>query len=159
SLLQSKWWMPYAPYPGPAKGLRKLLTRGYKGIKGSPSYQAYKFERKPKFNETRYSYFLEEYFNVIRNFVAKIHPHLNDEEKFFLKEWSRYIHQHVEGFPTEKVFAKDAELQIDLIAHYLWNITVAHSLDHYSFGNLDIRKVPLRLREKPPKKGDHLKLN
>ena len=77
SLLQSKWWMPYAPYPGPAKGLRALLTKGYRGIKGSPSYQAYRFERKPKFNKTRYSYFLEEYFKVIRNFVANFFHYLD----------------------------------------------------------------------------------
>ena len=65
----------------------------------------------------------------------------------------------MEGFPKPHDFAKEQDLQIDLIAHYLWNITVAHSLDHYSFGNLNIRKVPLRLRQRPPRKNEVFKLD
>ena len=37
SLLQSKWWMPYAPYPGSYEGLRDLLVEGYSGIEGNDS--------------------------------------------------------------------------------------------------------------------------
>lgn len=159
SLLMSKWWMPYAPYPGPAKGLRKLLTKGYQGMKKNASFNEFKFNQKPDFNETRYSQFLKSYYEVIHDFIDKLLVDLTEDELFYLKHWANYLHQYVKGFPTATRFMKDREIQVDYITHYLWTITVAHSLDHYSFGKLDIRKIPLRLREAPPKENDTKKIN
>ena len=40
---------------------------------------------------------------------------------------------------------------------YFWTITVAHSADHYNYGRMDIRKIPMRIRQEPPYRGIKMK--
>lgn len=151
SLLQAKWWMPYAPYPGGAQGLRDLLVEGFEGIKGNLQYQAFKYPLRPPPNPTNYGVFLQKYFDVIRVFITKI---LRDvpQNDFWIVKWGDYVSHHVPGFPKGEELFSENKL-IDAVSMYFWDITVGHNLDHTSFGETDKREIPLRIRQEAPKKG------
>ena len=156
SLLMSKWWMPYAPYPGEYEGLRDLLVEGYKGIKGNDSYPPYEYQLKPEFIEGEYGVFHNEYYAVIRKFVNSIMVNLTETEMFYLKQWGDYIAQWVPNFTKGVDLIANRELMVSTIAYYLFDITVGHTIDHYNYGNMNIRKIPMRLREAPPNQSQPL---
>lgn len=159
SLLMQKWWMTYAPYPGPYDGLRDLLVEGFKGISDNASYPEFKYTGKPQKIHSHYGTLLEKYFQIIHKFVQNIMKFITEDEEFYLYKWFDYINGSVPGFPKGEEVKKNTELRDRTIAFYLYDITVSHSIDHYSYGNMDLRKIPLRLRQAPPCKGSSLKLN
>lgn len=159
SLLQQKWWMPYAPYPGSYDGLRDLLVEGFKGIDDNASYPEFKYQKQPEKIYSKYGDLLDQYYAVIKKFVRKILEDLNEEEVFYLKKWADYIAGAVPNFPSGKQIINDNELLIETVAYFLFDITVSHSIDHYSYGNMDLRKIPLRLRHPAPTKEKKIKLN
>ncbi|MAF79030.1 MAG: hypothetical protein CME60_12785 [Halobacteriovoraceae bacterium] len=151
SLLMSKAWMSYAPYPGGSEGLRDLLVEGYRGIRGNDSYPAFQYPLTPHKVHSHYGDWQDRYYKAFYLFVSDI---LKDVEKgdIFIWRWANYISAHVPGFPNGDEIFKEDRL-IKAVAMYLWNVSVAHSVDHYNYGNMDIRKVPLRIRQAPPHKG------
>jgi hypothetical protein len=155
SLLNEKWWMVYAPYPGGPKGLRDLLVEGYKGIKGNSSYPPFSFPMKEPGVETHYGTYLRTYYRVISNFVKVIIGEIPDNDTW-TKRWADYVNQYVPDFPKGTEIFKNDNLH-KAVTSYLFIVTVGHSVDHYNYGQLDKREIPLRLRQAPPKKG--IKLN
>jgi hypothetical protein len=156
SLLMSKWYMPYAPYPGEYEGLRELLVEGFNGIKHNDSYPPYEFQFQPEFIVGKYGEFHNEYFKVIRKFVSQVLQDITATETFYLKNWADYISGWVPRFPKGSDLIHDKELMISTVAYYLFDISVGHTIDHYNYGNMNIRKIPMRLRIAPPdsKKSD-----
>lgn len=155
SLLQSKWWMPYAPYPGEKEGLRELLVEGYKGIKGNVSYEPFSFPMSPPEIPAKYGILLKKYFDVIYRFVEEVLKDLPSDD-FYAKKWGKYIAHQIPGFPGEEKIMEGDNL-VRCVAMYLWDITVAHSVDHYNYGSLNKRQIPLRIRQEPPTKGIKMK--
>ncbi len=152
SLLQSKWWMPYAPYPGEYNGLRDLLVCGFKGVPDNNTYTEYTFRKKPENFESGYSRFQNEYFEVIREFVSKVLKDVEDGDRV-VKHWADYIAHWVPGFPNgEEIF--EGENLVDVVSYYIWDITVGHSIDHYDYGRMDVQEIPLRIRQAPPRDKD-----
>jgi hypothetical protein len=155
SLLEAREWMSYAPYPGPAAGLRDLLVEGYRGIKGNASYPAFKFPMEPPKIYSSYGTWLEGYHREIYNFTKKVLAKVPKNDIHVLK-WAKYVAQEVPGFPNEKeIFQGDNFVKA--VSMYLWTITVAHSADHYNYGRMDIRKIPMRIRQEPPYRGIKMK--
>jgi hypothetical protein len=150
SLLESKWWMPYAPYPGNYDGLRDLLVQGFKGIKGNASYQSFKYPQAPEKVYGKYGECQDAFFAVVRTFVANVLSHV-EEDDFYVAKWASYISHWVPGFPDSKDVAKRGAL-IDAVAYYFWDVTMGHSVDHYNYGKMNIRQVPLRMRSPVPGK-------
>lgn len=150
SLLQAKSWMPYAPYPGDAKGLRELLVQGYMGIKGNDSYPPYQYPMIPEKVWSKYGEFQDEYYKAFYDFISVV---LKDVKKddYFVASWAKWVSQNVPGFPDEKKIFEGDNL-IKAVAFYLWDVTIGHTVDHYDYGNMDVRKIPLRLRQAPPTK-------
>lgn len=159
SLLMSKWWMPYAPYPGSYEGLRDLLVEGYEGIGHNFSYPPFQFQFEPEYIEGKYGEFHQAYFPVFKKFATNILVDLTDTEVFYLSKWADYISHWVPNFPKGVELVRDRELLISTVAYYLFDVSVGHTVDHYNFGNMDIRKIPMRLRQPPPKKGDIIKID
>ncbi len=159
SLLMSKWWMPYAPYPGPYEGLRDLLVEGYEGIPHNFSYPPFEFQFEPEFIEGKYGEFHQAYFTVFRKFVSEVLVDLTDTETYYIEKWGDYCSAWVPKFPKGKELVRDRELLISTVAYFLFDVSVGHTVDHYNFGRMDIRKIPMRLRQAPPKKGESLKLD
>lgn len=154
SLLQEKWWMVYAPYPGGPKGLRELLVEGYKGIKGNVSYPPFSFPMKAPQVETDYGIYLKTYYNVIWRFVEKIVGDIPKDEIWTIR-WANYINKYVPDFPNgEQIFEGDSLVRA--VTSYLYIVSVAHSVDHYNYGCLDKREIPLRIRQAAPKKGTQM---
>ena len=160
SLLQSKWWMPYAPYPGPYDGLRDLLVEGYKGIEGNINYPAYKFELSCPEIVGTYGEFHKRYFVVVRNFVNQVLKHLRDEDWVYITHWVHYLHGWLPGFPTSSEVLQNKEILNRIITSYLFDVTIGHTIDHYNYGHMNIRQVPLRLRVQSPKsKNDKISMH
>lgn len=151
SLLQEKWWMVYAPYPGGPKGLRELLVEGYKGIKGNVSYPPFSFPMQEPNLETDYGVYLRTYYRVIRSFVEKIVSDIPKHEVWTTR-WANYVHSYVPDFPNGvQIF--EADNLVRAVTSYFFIVTVGHSVDHFNYGSLDKREIPLRLRQAPPRKG------
>ncbi|MBT7610933.1 MAG: hypothetical protein HN576_14320 [Bacteriovoracaceae bacterium] len=155
SLLQEKWWMVYAPYPGGPDGLRELLVEGFKGIKGNASYPPFSFPMKEPNFETKYGIYLRTYYKVISNFVGKIIKYIPEDE-IWTKRWANYVNKNVKDFPNGDAIFKNDNLH-KAVTSFLFTITVGHSVDHYNYGALDKREIPLRLRQAPPTKETKLK--
>ncbi|GAB4021959.1 MAG: hypothetical protein Fur0010_25110 [Bdellovibrio sp.] len=154
SLLQGKWWMTYAPYPGDAKGLRELLVQGYMGIKGNDSYEPFKYPLIPKKVWSKYGEFQDQYYQAFYDFVSVVLKDISKDD-YFVASWAKWISQNVPGFPNEKEIFEGDNL-VKAVAFYMWDVTVGHTVDHYNYGEMDVRKIPLRLRQAPPRKGDKM---
>jgi hypothetical protein len=159
SLLMAKWWMPYAPYPGPYEGLRDLLVEGYNGIDHNFSYPPFKFQFEPEYIEGKYGEFHQAYFPVFRKFAERILVDLTETEFFYLSKWADYITTWVPGFPKGPELVRDRQLLISTVAYYLFDVSVGHTVDHYDYGNMNIRKISMRLRQAPPKNGEKITLS
>ncbi|PIK16183.1 hypothetical protein [Halobacteriovorax sp. JY17] len=151
SLLQSKWWMPYAPYPGPYDGLRELLVCGYKGMIGNKSYTGYQFYRRPRKIYSEYGDFLNLYYDTIHDFVSEVLADVKCGDRA-IENWANYISPLVPNFPDGKEIFEEGNL-VDTVSYFIWDVTIAHSLDHYNYGAMNIQKVPLRIRHTAPTKG------
>lgn len=154
SLLQAKWWMPYAPYPGEKEGLRELLVEGYMGIKNESSYPKFEYPKRPPQIFSTYGEFQDAYFEVFKSFVSKVVKEIPNDD-YYVSCWANWCSQFIPGFPAGDVIFKDDNL-VNAVAFYLWGVTVGHTVDHYNYGNMDARKIPLRLRQAPPKKQDKI---
>lgn len=151
SLLSAKAWMSYAPYPGPSAGLRDLLVEGYRGIKGNASYPAFSYPMEPPKIYSNYGTWLEGYHKEIYNFVRNVLKDVKTDDIHVLR-WAKYVSEHVPGFPNQReIFQGDNFVKA--VTMYFWTITVAHSADHYNYGRMDIRKIPMRIRQQPPYHG------
>ncbi|MDD0851999.1 lipoxygenase family protein [Halobacteriovorax sp. GB3] len=151
SVLKNKPWMSYAPYPGHYDGLRDLLVEGFTGIKGNDSYPPYEFPMNPPKIYSKYGDFQQAYFDVMYTFVSKVLEKVDPNDRYVIS-WANYISEHVPGFPSgSEIFEGDNLVRA--VTSYFWSITVAHSIDHYNYGEMDVRKVPMRLRQAPPVKG------
>lgn len=154
-LLDDKWWKTYAPFPGPYQGIRDLLVEGYKGIHNNDSYPPYSYPRRPPKIYSGYGVFLDAYYETIYKFVDEVVETIpkNDRE---VKNWADYISGWIPGFPDGEEIFKGKTLT-EVVAYYIWDVTVGHTIDHHNYGQMDVRKVPLRIRQEPPKKGTKLK--
>lgn len=156
SVINNKWWMIYAPYPGPKEGLRELIVAGYKGIPGNENYRPFEYPSEPLKIYSDYGVFLDEYYKVFYNFVGKVLKDVNKSDPM-LKNWASYISMWIPGFPNGDEILEGDNLQ-RVIAYFLWDVSVAHSADHYLFSLSDMQKVPIRLRHKPPTKKHQAKI-
>jgi hypothetical protein len=157
SVINNKWWMLYAPYPGPKAGLRELIVAGYRGIPGNDNYQAFYYPKEPTKIYSEYGDFLNDYFKVFYNYVGKVLS-VVDVADPMIKNWANYIAMWIPGFPNGNDILEGDNLQRAL-AYFMWDVSMAHSADHYLFSLVDMQKVPIRLRHAPPNKNHMAKIN
>lgn len=152
SLLLTKWWMPYAPYPGPYDGLRDLLVEGYCGIEGNDSYSPYEYALKMPEIYGNYGVFHQAYYKVFEKFVNKVLKELTEEDYFYIDHWLNYINAWLPAFPNAQERKDNPDILTAAVTSYLFDVTVGHTVDHYNYGKMNIRQVPLRIRTKVPSK-------
>lgn len=153
-LHDDKWWKTYAPFPGPYEGVRDLLVEGYMGIKNNDSYPPFTYPRRPPKVYSGYGEFLDAYYETIYNFVAEVVKFIPPGDHA-VKCWANYINTWIPGFPNgDEIF--EGNTLIEVVAYYIWDVTVGHTIDHHNYGQMDVQQVPLRIRQAPPKKGDKL---
>lgn len=140
----------YGCYPGPSAGLQDLFVAGYNGIKNNTSYKPYKLPSKPPHIPTPYGDFLQAYYDTIYSYVKDVvnSGHITKNCPY-VKAWADYIHHWTDGFPSgNKIFEGDN--LVSAVAMFIWDTSVAHSLDHMSFGRMPMDKVTMRMRIAPP---------
>lgn len=153
-LHHDKWWKTYAPFPGPYDGIRDLLVEGYKGIKNNDSYPPFSYPRRPPKIYSGYGTFLDAYYETIYNYVDDVVQSIPVGD-VAVKNWADYIHGWLPGFPNgEEIFQGKALSEV--VAYFIWDVTVGHTIDHHNYSEMDVRKVPLRIRQAPPKKGSRI---
>lgn len=153
-LHDDKWWKTYAPFPGPYDGVRDLLVEGYRGIKNNDSYPPFSYPRRPPKIYSGYGTFLDAYYETIYAFVDDVVKTIPSED-IYVRQWADYIHGWLPGFPAGKEIFEGKTLT-EVVAYFIWDVTVGHTIDHHNFGEMDVQKVPLRLRVEPPKKGSRI---
>lgn len=149
------WWKTYAPFPGAYDGIRDLLVEGYNGIRNNDSYPPFQYPRRPPKVYSGYGTFLDEYYETIYKFVDEVLASIPKGDKAVVT-WANYIHQQVPGFPSGKEIFEGKTLT-EVVAFYIWDVTVGHTIDHHNYGQMDVRKVPLRIRQEPPTKDTKMK--
>ena len=85
----------------------------------------------------------------LENLLISVLVNLTETEMFYLKQWGDYVAQWVPNFTKGNDLISDRELMVSTVAYYLFDITVGHTIDHYNYGNMNIRKIPMRLRKAP----------
>lgn len=149
-LHDDKWWKTYAPFPGPYKGIRELLVEGYKGIKNNDSFPPFSYPRRPPKIYSGYGTFLNAYYDTIYSFVRDVVKNIPHND-IHVVEWANYIHEWIPGFPSgEEIFQENTLSEV--VAYFIWDVTVGHTIDHHNYGQMDVQKVPLRIRQEPPMK-------
>ncbi|MFP5490654.1 MAG: hypothetical protein ACLGG0_04095 [Bacteriovoracia bacterium] len=132
--------------------LRDLLVEGFKGIKGNLSYPPYCFPLTPPPVPSSYGEFQNAYWPAFLKFArSMLHDVKSDDQ--LVHSWGKFLSPLLPGFPAD---FSDLETLYQTAASYLWQVTVGHSVDHYNYGKMDVRKVPLRMRQEPPNKDDKI---
>lgn len=112
--------------------------------------------------DSEYGKWLAAYFNTaflpfgkaVANYI-KASP--DSALREYVRTWAKYLSTHVNGFPRpDEIIPKPGQPDNDMLeralAIYIWNNSVSHGGDHWSFAN-EITAVEkcLRLRRPPPK--------
>ncbi|KAI3654321.1 hypothetical protein MP228_001040 [Amoeboaphelidium protococcarum] len=135
--------MSQTPFDAPPEELRKYLQE---------SRETFKYVKNgvEKDNVFPYGTFLSRYHDVYMNFVGKVVDHA--WEQLYTPEtvkWGDQIAAIVPGFPDGKQL-QDKQLFKQIIAQIMWNVSVFHGADHYTFYKIPWNQNCWRLREDPP---------
>lgn len=160
---QGTWFDPLT-----ATGLviKRLFGAGYEGLPARwGAYPKYDYMHPWMDDSIDYGRCLGMYFEPFLSFCMTVAQEIlkaspNDT---YVERWANYISAHLHGFPDGKKIFQDDNLARAL-AVYMWDVTVAHAADHYSYTHDVAPATPgvakttlaawkfLRLRVPPPTK-------
>jgi hypothetical protein len=152
---------------GNAYNLKLLFGAGYAGLNTDgqdpwfgDAYPPYDFMKPQMGFDSDYGRWLAAYFPPFLTFCKHVADEIikADKQDTYVTRWARYNSTYVQGFPDEKTIAPGGALDRDCLAQamaiYLWDVTVSHGGDHYSFGlNIPAKFKFLRIRNYPPLPG------
>jgi hypothetical protein len=168
----------YAPFAGPGPEVRKLVPTGYAGFDPPHGIALAGTRRQPK-NYGRWMYptpktagripsdygiVLRAYYATIRRFVAEVVAHMYAQrdsevgcgEQHYIRLWADYIAPWLPGFPDggrilAPVKGREPWSNLtDAVTTYIWDVAVAHSLEHATFHRLGPLLTSFRIRVPPP---------
>lgn len=151
---QGTW---FDPLTGNAPNLKLLFAAGYHGLPEKDfgtGYARYDYLKPQMGFDSPYGQWLEAYYTgaflpFATTVAAKIQPH-----DTYVKRWARYLHSYLYGFPSDKEIFEPGVLA-RVLAIYMWDVTVSHGGDHYSFGTkVTAPDKFLRIRMPPPTSPD-----
>ena len=153
---QGTW---FDPLMGNAYNLKLLFGAGYAGLNTDgqdpwfgDAYPPYDFMKPQMGFDSPYGKWLADYFPPFLKFCEAVaHEILKEHKKdTYVARWARYNSTYVRGFPDENSIFKDGCLA-QAMAIFMWDVTVSHGGDHYSFGlNIPAKFKFLRVRNYPP---------
>ena len=155
----------FDPLTGNAYNLKLLFGAGYTGLPGKPAaYPPYDYMNPPLLAQGSpakppavwsmpYSVWLTAYYQkAFLPFCQAVAKAIftADPKDDYVKRWARYLSVSVLGFPKEADITNPDKLAAAM-AIYMWDVSVSHGADHYSFA-LDVPVVDkfLRIRRPPP---------
>ncbi|WP_299874567.1 hypothetical protein [uncultured Cocleimonas sp.] len=156
----------FDPLTGNAYNLKLLFGAGYTGLSdeqytnGYPAFNYMKpsmYYSDPAMAEysfdSDYGRWLADYYNsAFLPFAQKIADHILKDNSLtdYRTRWARYNHTHVLGFPSEHEI-HDRDVFAAAIAVFMWDTSVSHGGDHYSFAyDVEVVEKCLRIRIPPP---------
>ena len=139
----------FDPLTAKAYNLKQLFGVGFTGYRGLAAYPPYDYMKPWMDSNTLYGTCLRAYFKPFLAFAQKIASVIPPTDPYVLR-WADYCSAHVQGFPNASaIFTNDNLAKV--IAIYLWDVTVAHGADHYSFAyDIQLKDKFLRIRRPPP---------
>ncbi|MCT4370091.1 hypothetical protein CLG85_006980 [Yangia mangrovi] len=157
----------FDPLTGNAYNLKLLFGAGYAGLTEREGYDPRAYPRynymKPQMADSEHPLFhsfygtwlaryYEEAFLPFCKIVADyIKDSANDPMMEYTRLWAKYLHTHVHGFPNADQIGEGDTLA-KVMAIYMWNASVSHGGDHWSFSNqITAVEKCLRIRRPPPK--------
>ena len=158
---QGTW---FDPLMGNAYNLKLLFGAGYSGLPDpwfNGAYPAYDFMKPQMGFDSPYGQWLEAYFEPFQFICHAVAEQIlsADKQDTYVRRWARYNSTYVRGFPDENEIFKDGCLA-QTMAIYMWDVTVSHGGDHYSFGmNVPAKFKFLRIRNYPPPASSPLPAN
>jgi hypothetical protein len=138
----------YTPFPCTKDGFFKVTRAFFKGIEGNSSYPPYRFELQPGKIHSEYGDFLSAYFELILDFTRKMTWGITSKDEVIFR-WAEELSRVIPGFPNGQAIF-DGDNLARAMAIFIWDVSVVHSADHYSYSMQSINQVPLRLRQPPP---------
>lgn len=169
----------YAPYACNGRNIRQLVPTGYIGYPNplskyqpsetaGPNYLPWTYPMAAPDIPSDYGRFLREYYETVRGYVAEVVAHIHalgdsrqgQEERYYIRRWARYIAQILPGFPDEdEILASgsDADPYPNLVAAvttYIWDVGIAHGVEHNSYYKLGPHRTSFRVRVPPPASRD-----
>ena len=145
--------------------IKRMFGAGYAGLPERPDlYPKYNYMTPWMDASIDYGHCLGLYFEPFLSFCTTVATEIltaspNDT---YVERWANYISAHLYGFPDGNEIFKPGVLA-KALAIYMWDVTVSHAADHYSYANDITPKAPgpagtnlaawkfLRLRVAPPK--------
>ena len=145
------------PFMGNAYNLKLLFGAGYTGLEGwyGDAYPPYDYMQPQMGFDSDYGGWLAAYFPPFLDLCTAVADEIlsASPKDTYVKRWARYNHTYVQGFPDENAIL-DKECLARAMAIFMWDVTVAHGGDHYSFGmNIPAPYKFLRIRNYGPVKG------
>ena len=138
----------YTPFAITTEGAHECVARGLAGIPGRRGYPEYRWGQDLPGVHTAYGRYRQQWFDAFfamcRRALSEVSP--SDSR---VAEWAGHIADFVPGFPGADHIG-DEDVLARTLATWMVGVSVFHSADHFSFGNISPSLAPLRLRTPPP---------
>ena len=144
----------YSPYPGTQTEHDELIAtlwRGFKHPDGTPNraYPRYALPLEAPVIHSPYGAFLGHYHRTLLGFIRKVAAEIVETRSSAVSAWADHCARWLPGFPdASQVF--DAELLARALTSVVLDVAVAHSADHFIYGQVNEREVPFRLNTELP---------
>ena len=165
----------YAPYACNGTNIRQLVPTGYIGYPNplskyepsnepGPNYKPWTYPKAAPDIPTDYGRFLAAYYETVRGYVREVVGQIaalgdsaqGAEQRYYIQRWAHYIAQVLPGFPDEHAIlapGSDGDPYPNLVAAvttYIWDVGIAHGLEHNSYYKLGPHRTGFRVRIPPP---------
>ncbi len=139
----------FDPLTAEGYNIKQLFGVGYSGYRGLKAYPAFDYMAPWMDADILYGKCLQAYFVPFLVFATKIASVIPKTDPY-VKRWADYCSANVRGFPDGSAIFEEDNLA-KAMAIYMWDVSVAHGADHYSFGKgIALTNKFLRLRRPPP---------
>jgi hypothetical protein len=137
-------WMPQCPFEDPANEIQWYLEE-------CKAEWAWCTTPYPTENPSAYAKFTGRYFETFKNFVQGVvaaRPlEFRDEH---VRNWADNVAPHLKGFPNGEAIVR-GDVIVQVLTKIMWNLTVEHGADHYSYFIMpNWNWAPWRVRVPPP---------
>ncbi len=170
----------YAPFVGPSEEVRGLVSAGYIGYPNflskyepsdtpGPAHPRWRYPQGARDVPSGWGTFLSAYYATVKRYVSTVVAHIyarrdtegGMEELYYIRNWARYIAQWLPGFPDEKeILEDDGSSYPNLITAattYIWDVAIAHTLEHKTYSAPGPHHTCYRIRVPPPESNKEAK--
>ena len=138
----------YTPLPAYRDSAFEGFIEHYTGIDGNSAYPGYRYPMQAPGFPGAFCEHLTAYYEVVLKLCRAVAGTLPQDDPAVAR-WGEALHALLPGFPAPEAL-RDSEVLARALAGFIHTVTVWHSADHFGFGALSIREIPMRLRIEGP---------